>query len=99
MKEAPRWGPEGWKPEGWGYKISRFFFPSLAPISFFFSLSGGIFSFSPELHIAFCPLFFVHPLFPVFEPHVQQWMRLELRVLSPFLSLSGCLLVEFWWCV
>ena len=27
----------------------------------------GIFSYTPEPHIAFCPIF-VHPLFPVFEP-------------------------------
>ena len=35
--------------------------------------SRGIFSFTPELHVAFCPIF-VHPLFPVFEPHIQKWV-------------------------
>ena len=31
----------------------------------------GIFSCTPEPHVAFCPIF-VHPLFPVFEPHIQK---------------------------
>ena len=35
--------------------------------------SLGIFSYTPEPHIAFCPIF-VHPLFPVFEPHIQKWV-------------------------
>ena len=43
----------------------------------------GIFSFSPEPHIAFCPIF-VHPLFPGFEPHVQKWVTS-----SPF-DLPNC---------
>ena len=30
-------------------------------------------SYTPEPHIAFCPIF-VHPLFPVFELHIQQWV-------------------------
>ena len=30
-----------------------------------------IFHFSPEPHIAFCHMF-VHPLFPLFEPHIQK---------------------------
>ena len=30
----------------------------------------GIFSYTREPQIAFCPIF-VHPLFPVFEPHIQ----------------------------
>ena len=29
--------------------------------------------YTPEHHIAFCPIF-VHPLFPVFEPHIQKWV-------------------------
>ena len=33
----------------------------------------GIFSYTPEPHVAFCPIF-VHPLFPVFEPHIQKWV-------------------------
>ena len=33
----------------------------------------GIFSYTPEPHIAFCPIF-VHPLSPVFEPHIQKWV-------------------------
>ena len=33
----------------------------------------GIFSCTPEPHVAFCPIF-VHPLFPVFEPHIQKWV-------------------------
>ena len=33
----------------------------------------GIFSYTPEPHIAFCPIF-VHPLFPVFEPRIQKWV-------------------------
>ena len=33
----------------------------------------GIFSYTPEPHIAFCPII-VHPLFPVFEPHIQKWV-------------------------
>ena len=36
-------------------------------------LATGIFGFSPEPHIAFCPIF-VHPLFTVFEPHIQKWV-------------------------
>ena len=31
------------------------------------------FSCTPEPHVAFCPIF-VHPLFPVFEPHIQKWV-------------------------
>ena len=33
----------------------------------------GGFSDTPEPHIAFRPIF-VHPLFPVFEPHIQKWV-------------------------
>ena len=33
----------------------------------------GIFSYTPEPHIAFCTIF-VHPLFAVFEHHVQKWV-------------------------
>ena len=33
----------------------------------------GIFSYTPELHVAFCPIF-VHPLLPVFEPHILKWV-------------------------
>ena len=36
-------------------------------------MGRGIFSCTPEPHIAFCPIF-VHPLFPVFEPHIQKWV-------------------------
>ena len=32
----------------------------------------GILSYTPELHIAFS--IFVHPLFPVFELHIQKWV-------------------------
>ena len=39
---------------------------------FFVGRRVGIFSCTPEHHIAFCPIF-VHPLFPVFEPHIQKW--------------------------
>ena len=35
--------------------------------------SRGIFSCTPEPHIGFCPVL-VHPLFPVFEPHIQKWV-------------------------
>ena len=31
------------------------------------------FAFRPKHHISFCPIF-VHPLFPVFEPHIQKWV-------------------------
>ena len=34
---------------------------------------AGIVSYTPEPHVAFCPIF-VHPLFPVFEPHIQKWV-------------------------
>ena len=34
---------------------------------------AGIFSYTPEPYNAFCPIN-VHPLFPVFEPHVQKWI-------------------------
>ena len=34
---------------------------------------SGIFSYTPEPHVAFCPIF-VHPLFPLFEPHIQKWV-------------------------
>ena len=40
----------------------------------------GIFSYMPELHIAFC-LIFVHPLFPMFEPHIQKWSFLSVVAL------------------
>ena len=33
----------------------------------------GTFSYTPEPHVAFCPIF-VHPLFPVFEHHIQKWV-------------------------
>ena len=33
----------------------------------------GIFSYTPEPHVAFCPIF-VHPLFPAFELHIQKWV-------------------------
>ena len=33
----------------------------------------GIFSYTPEPHVAFCSIF-VHTLFPVFEPHIQKWV-------------------------
>ena len=33
----------------------------------------GIFSYTPEPHVAICPIF-VHPLFPVFEPQIQKWV-------------------------
>ena len=34
---------------------------------------GMVFSIiHPNPLIAFCPIF-VHPLFPVFEPHIQKW--------------------------
>ena len=36
-------------------------------------LAEDIFSYTPELHISFCPIF-VHKLFPVFEPHIQKWV-------------------------
>ena len=34
---------------------------------------SGIFSYTPKPHIAILP-HFVHPLFPVFEPHIQKWV-------------------------
>ena len=34
---------------------------------------SGIFSYTPEPHIAFCPIF-VHQLFPAFEPLFQKWI-------------------------
>ena len=34
---------------------------------------GVDFSYTPEPHVAFCS-FFVHPLFPMFEPHIQKWV-------------------------
>ena len=33
----------------------------------------GIFSYTPEPHVAFCPIF-VHPLFPVFEHDIHKWV-------------------------
>ena len=48
----------------------------------------GIFCCTPEPHVAFCPIF-VHPLFPVFEPHVQKWVifvrlwHFEIRIPAP----------------
>ena len=44
----------------------------------------GIFSYTPELHVAFCPIF-VHPLFPVFEPHITKWV---IFVRRPLVSLT-----------
>ena len=35
--------------------------------------SALFFCFTPEPHIAFCPIY-VHPLFLVFEPHIQKWV-------------------------
>ena len=40
----------------------------LRPIS-----TSGIICHTPEPHVAFSPTF-VHPLFPVFEPHIQKWV-------------------------
>ena len=51
-----------------------FFFFSLIVIRQIISLVGGILSYTPEEpHVAFCPIF-VHPLFPVFELHIQKWV-------------------------
>ena len=33
----------------------------------------GIFTYTPEPHVASCPIF-GHPLFPVFDPHIQKVM-------------------------
>ena len=37
----------------------------------------------PEPHVAFCHIF-VHPLFPVFEPHIQKWVFFVRRRLLTF---------------
>ena len=49
---------------------------------------SGIFSKTPEPYIALCHIF-VHPLFPVFEPHIQKCVvalvSVTLSVSNPFL--------------
>ena len=47
-----------------------------------------IFSHTPELHIVFCPIF-VHPLFPVFEPHIQIWVIFAGRHLLTFQNVNN----------
>ena len=42
-----------------------------------------VFSIIRQPHVAFCPVF-VHPLFPVFEPHIQKWVILVRRVCDTF---------------
>ena len=37
------------------------------------AVTPGIFCYTPEPHVAFCPIF-VHPFFQVFEPHFQKWV-------------------------
>ena len=39
---------------------------------------SGIFSYTPEPHVTFRPIF-VHPLFPMLEPHIQKWVILVRR--------------------
>ena len=45
----------------------------VAMVFCFETTEKGIFSYTPEPHVGFCPIF-VHPLFPVFEPHTPKWV-------------------------
>ena len=48
----------------------------------------GIFSHTPQPHIVFCAIF-VHPLFPVFELHIQIWVIFVRRRLLTFQNVKN----------
>ena len=53
----------------------------------------GVFSYTPDTHIAFCPIF-VYPLFRWFEPHIQKWVIFVRRRPSDFPKCQTIIIVR-----